>query len=567
MSATTLTICAARTHPGKQRENNEDRFYYDLERGIFLVIDGVGGQAAGELAAETALSVLRARLERQTGDLNDRIREAITLANNEVYRLAQESEEWKGMACVLTVAVVEQDQVTIGHVGDTRLYKLWPGGIEKLTHDHSPVGEQEDSGQLSEQEAMHHPRRNEVYRDVGSEEHAPDDEGFIEITSSSFEPESALLLCSDGLSDLVPSADMLNLAKANAGDPWKIVQALIDAANDAGGKDNITVVFVEGHKFAPAWSPSLTTLKTLAGPRIVDKEGEVRDDEKFWPRVIGKAFRYLQMGVMSRWAVAICLVVIGMLLMNIINLGLGWKARMPLVKSFDSDSPKKLLVARDLHTAFATIGEAMLEAKPGDTIEVAPGDYPEQIELKQGVSLISQKSREAVIRPFGKLAEYEAVIIAVNVDDAQITGFRIDGGESGQISRGLLLIDANVKVEDLEISGAGIAGIEITGSGSATLMANFIHDNSGAGVLINGTGAARLAHNLIANNGREPGSSRPGVEIRGSAQPSFTGNVIYGSGAEDIKGLPGDKRRYITRNNLIGIQSNSGKGRGNNGVN
>ena len=111
------------------------------------------------------------------------------------------------MACVLTVAVVENGRATIGHVGDTRLYKLRDDRIEKVTRDHSPVGEREDSKELSELQAMRHPRRNEVYRDVGSEPHEPDGPEFVDIEEIPFETDAALLLCSDGLSDLVESCD------------------------------------------------------------------------------------------------------------------------------------------------------------------------------------------------------------------------------------------------------------------------------------------------------------------------------------------------------------------------
>src|ERR687895_451359 len=90
----------------------------------FLVVDGVGGHAAGEEAADTAVAMLRARLERETGPVDDRIRDAITIANNEIYRHASLRPEWKGMGCVLTVAVVDNGGVTVGHVGETRLYKL-----------------------------------------------------------------------------------------------------------------------------------------------------------------------------------------------------------------------------------------------------------------------------------------------------------------------------------------------------------------------------------------------------------------------------------------------------------
>src|SRR4051812_48311046 len=170
---------AGDSHPGLQRSVNEDRFHCDAAHGIFIVVDGVGGQAAGEKAAETALTTLRSRLERETGPVEDRVREAIALANNEIHRLASIQPEWKGMACVVTVAVIADGDVVIGHVGDTRLYKVRGGRIEKLTRDHSPVGEREDAGLLNEREAMQHPRRNEVYRDVGSEVHEPDDVGFI----------------------------------------------------------------------------------------------------------------------------------------------------------------------------------------------------------------------------------------------------------------------------------------------------------------------------------------------------------------------------------------------------
>ena len=145
---------AAASDPGKRRKNNEDRYYVDPDRGIYAVIDGVGGHAAGETAAGVAVDVIRERLERQTGTPEERIREAITLANNEILRLSRTRPEWTGMACVLTVVLIEDDVATVGHVGDTRLYLLRAGEIRKITHDHSPVGEREDHGEISEAEAM-----------------------------------------------------------------------------------------------------------------------------------------------------------------------------------------------------------------------------------------------------------------------------------------------------------------------------------------------------------------------------------------------------------------------------
>ena len=117
-------IAAGATDTGRRREVNEDRFHCDLSRGLFLVIDGVGGQAAGGKAADVALAMLRARLERETGPPADRLREAIAIANAESHALASTRAEWSGMACVLTAAIVRDGHATIGHVGDTRLYKL-----------------------------------------------------------------------------------------------------------------------------------------------------------------------------------------------------------------------------------------------------------------------------------------------------------------------------------------------------------------------------------------------------------------------------------------------------------
>lgn len=239
------------THPGKKRENNEDRVHCDPERGIFIVIDGVGGQAAGEVAAGIALGELRGRLERKSGTPVDRIREAIALANNDIYRLSQQESQWHGMACVLTVAVIENNRATIGHVGDTRLYEIHRGQIRKITHDHSPVGEREEAGDLTELEAMRHPRRNEIYRDVGSEPHELEDEDFIEVIQIPLDPDSALLLCSDGLTDLVTSEKIRQVIERNAGNPDQSVRELIDLANEAGGKDNISVIVIEGGKFSP----------------------------------------------------------------------------------------------------------------------------------------------------------------------------------------------------------------------------------------------------------------------------------------------------------------------------
>ncbi len=235
--------------PGLLRNDNEDRVYVDDAAGIFLVVDGMGGRAAGELAAETAVQIIPQQLESSTGDVAERVRQAITAANNEIYRLAQARDEYRGMGCVLTLAVAHQDQMTVGHVGDSRLYLVWNGTLRKLTSDHSPVGELEDQGELTEAAAMEHPRRNEVFRDVGSKPRDANDGEFIEIKSFPFRPGAAILMCTDGLSDMLTAGEISSIVQKYCGDPEAVAQELVDAANQIGGKDNISVVFVAGPEF------------------------------------------------------------------------------------------------------------------------------------------------------------------------------------------------------------------------------------------------------------------------------------------------------------------------------
>ena len=241
---------AAGSHPGRCRQNNEDRYELDPQAAFMLVVDGIGGNAAGDVAAGLAADAIRRRMRVVDAPTVDRVRDAILLANQRILERSTLDPELKGMACVLTLAAVGDGALIVGHVGDSRLYKLSSGGISKLTHDHSPIGDREDRGELTEIEAMRHPRRNEIFRDVGSRPHQATDDDFIELFTTSLETDAAVLLCSDGLSDLVTSVEMQRIIRNDADDPAAVVGALIDAANAAGGKDNITVVYVQGPDFA-----------------------------------------------------------------------------------------------------------------------------------------------------------------------------------------------------------------------------------------------------------------------------------------------------------------------------
>src|SRR5262249_5972782 len=169
--------------------------------------------------------------------------------NNEIFELAQSDNDCRGMACVLTLVVAQENRIVVGHVGDSRLYLVWNGVLRKLTSDHSPVGELEETGRLTEDEAMRHPRRNEVFRDVGSRPREGDEEEVIDIRAVRFRSDAALLLCSDGLSDVLTAAQIGAILETYDGDPESAARKLVDAANEAGGKDNVSVVLVAGQEF------------------------------------------------------------------------------------------------------------------------------------------------------------------------------------------------------------------------------------------------------------------------------------------------------------------------------
>jgi serine/threonine protein phosphatase PrpC len=507
--ATKITVMVSKTklrgagasHPGLVRSNNEDRFHFDPDRGIFLVIDGIGGHAAGEKAADVALNMIRSRLERETGTAAERIREAIAVANNEIFRLARMNPEWTGMACVLTVTVVEDGSAVIGHVGDSRLYKIRGGHIQKVTHDHSPVGEREDSNDLSETDAMRHPRRNEVYRDVGTEEHTPDDPNFIELIHISFEDDSALLLCSDGLSDQVTSPEILRTVERGAQNPDDAVRELIAAANHAGGKDNVSVVIAEGPLFTSQ------------------------------PRAATLAEQDTESAFTGRAAFAIYGFIAGLLFLAALQLRFGWLN--PVRVSPSPSAARVLVVGTSAGAQFSTINDALSQARFGDTVELLGGEYREQIRLPDGVSLTSRVPHAAIIRAAPAEAGPPVAIMAENIKNGRITGLRVLADEKLPLSIGILLENSNIEIADSEIAGA-VTGIEIRGDSHPALRANSVHDSVKSGIVISGPAAPWLSHNEILRNGRAPRELRPGVLVSSPAQPVFIGNVFSDNGAQAV---------------------------------
>ena len=510
---------AAGTDGGLQREVNEDRYHVDEARGLFVVIDGIGGQAAGGKAADVAVAMIRERLERETGPVPDRVREAIAIANNEIYRLSSSRPEWDGMACVLTAAVVKDGTATVGHVGDTRLYKIRNGHIEKITRDHSPIGEREDARTLSEFEAMRHPRRNEVYRDVGSELHSPGDAEFVDVQQIPFEPDAALLLCSDGLSDLVDSTSILRTITDLAGRPRDVTRALIESAIAAGGKDNVTVVYVEGDRFAASKNAEQIS-RNEAVPA--------------WTYIVRTVIVTLILSVAAYAAY-----------------------RSGVVASFDPrtfDPPALVepLWSQQVRVVqpSESISAALASAQPGSEILVEPGEYRERITLRDGVRLVSRVPRGATIRLPAIVSDTQSgpAVIAQGLSRSEFAGFRIVGDAKTPLGVGILVADSNVSLVDVEVWGANTAAISFSGATAARLVGSEIHDNPGTALAIGAGAAPVITQNVFRRNGMSQRTSGT-FTIEKDTTPLFQRNVFVGVTAEAFSVLSEPARAKLKTDN------------------
>jgi serine/threonine protein phosphatase PrpC len=239
---------AWRTHIGKVRQVNEDRAWSGVVANgwtAVIVADGMGGHRAGDVASELAVGCLADALQFWDPDLtqdegSNKLKELIRKANAVVFETASLNEQYHNMGTTVVVAVLNRWGGWIGHIGDSRAYRLRGGVLEQLTDDHTLVNELTKSGQLSSEEAAQHPRRNVLTRALGTEQEVKPDVRALE-----WRPGDRLLLCSDGLSGLV-EASKLQASLAQSGlSLEELADRLVELALDAGGDDNVTVVLIE----------------------------------------------------------------------------------------------------------------------------------------------------------------------------------------------------------------------------------------------------------------------------------------------------------------------------------
>lgn len=224
------------TNKGLVRKDNEDDYLCCLNRGLFVVADGMGGHSAGEVASSTAIQVINDLLRDPIiSDAEKHLEQVVQTANKAIFDKASQNQEYAGMGTTLTLAKVYQQKLWIAHVGDSRIYLIRNNQVNLLTEDHSMVSELVKRGQISEVEAEHHPQKHMLTRALGTSPLVEVDTLSIDI-----QPEDILVLCTDGLSNMVSSEQMKCTLLSRTVELG--VKELMDIALARGGHDNITLI-------------------------------------------------------------------------------------------------------------------------------------------------------------------------------------------------------------------------------------------------------------------------------------------------------------------------------------
>ena len=244
------------SHPGRKRRRNEDAWV--CQPPLFAVADGMGGARGGEIASRVAATALGEAVD-GTGEA--RVVALVQKANRQVFERAREDADASGMGTTITVALVEDGVVAIGHVGDSRAYLIRDHKVEQLTEDHSLVAELVRSGRLSPEEAEIHPQRSVITRALGTD---PD----VDVDSFSVETRAGdvFLICSDGLTSMIDDETILGIVEPRRDDLNAAAKELIGAANRSGGEDNITVVFFEMTDKAPEPPAETKAMPVMQAP-------------------------------------------------------------------------------------------------------------------------------------------------------------------------------------------------------------------------------------------------------------------------------------------------------------
>ena len=242
------------THVGRQRQHNEDSFLVEDAAKLYLVADGMGGHAAGEIASRIAVdSISEFILHTKEDDgtwphaydehyrrSTNKLMAAVRMANTRVLEAMRKDARLRGMGTTVVACLADDNTMSFAHVGDSRAYLIRDGQLSRITNDHSWVFEQVQAGMLTEAEAEKHPLRNVITRALGGALSVTPDAAEVEVQKG-----DVYLLCSDGLTGMVPEDEILRVVTEHESDLDTACQKLIDTANERGGLDNITAILVK----------------------------------------------------------------------------------------------------------------------------------------------------------------------------------------------------------------------------------------------------------------------------------------------------------------------------------
>ena len=231
------------TSTGKVRPVNEDSFFVseiDSNGGVLAVVaDGMGGHNAGEVASTQAVKILKEFDLNKDIPIKNSLLDAISCANNEIYKMSKHDPKLFGMGTTVTACVIIDDKLTAAQVGDSRLYLLRNKEISQITKDHSLVEMLLESGEITKEDAKHHPQKNVITRALGTDSTVEADTYELQLL-----PDDIILLCSDGLVNMVDDERILSIIE-NSTDFGSLSNILVEEAENAGGHDNITVILIK----------------------------------------------------------------------------------------------------------------------------------------------------------------------------------------------------------------------------------------------------------------------------------------------------------------------------------
>jgi hypothetical protein len=367
---------------------------------------------------------------------------------------------------------------------------------------------------------MAHPRRNQVFRDVGSSFHEPDDADFVEVIETEFDEQDALLLCSDGLSDMVPSATIEQTVRRHAGSPGRVVEALIQEANEAGGKDNVTAVYVEGSAFAQASRHGAESGEPLPAATTT-RLGRLRTHPGAW-------------------------LVAGLVAGLIIGAGVAWV----LTRDTRLASGGRTLVVRSASApatpeTFGTIADALATAVPRDVVQVDPGEYAEAVVLPDGVSLRARIPGSVALVGRSGQAGWIALVAAGRLGH-RISGIRVIGRPDARIGVGLQLTGHDIDVDDVSVEGVVELAFDIANDGVITVRASRTSATDGTPLRLGAGSRPTVRQNHFVHRA----GARAAADIAPDATTDGVTDNLFIGYSEIVKGPP-SRNAQLTASNIV----------------